>query len=144
MQKVHGDIRKMNWALSISTLLLLLRYHVHAQGIEPPSVTINVNWASISVPPSYLGFSHEFKDLSPEILSSPQYRGLLKLLGSFGNNGPIILRWGGNSQDKLNTSLPDSSWQALLDLYQDLGVKHMIGLNLLVRNSSAKTADPHA
>ena len=100
---------------------------------------INTSGASIAVPASFLGFSHEPLTMADPIATTAEYQGLVRLLSSF-NTGPFIIRWGGNGQDLQNTSLTDGQWKAMANLHNVTGVRYMIGLNLKVR-ARTHTAD---
>ena len=102
--------------------------------LETGSVSLEFDPAShqsISVPPSFLGLSHEPITMAKHVLPTEEYRGFLRLLSSF-DTGPFIIRWGGNEQDRLLEPVEDDHWKAMRDLHVAVGVKYMIGLNLKV------------
>jgi hypothetical protein len=76
----------------------------------PPSlsdtVTVDVDARLLQVPQSFLGLSHEW-DHVEELDTNPGYKRAVKLLSSYGS-GPLIIRVGGGSTDKITELLPAS------------------------------------
>lgn len=99
-------------------------------------VQLDPGSAKVQVPHSFIGLSHEPLTIAKEVLPTPQYRNFIKLLSSF-DTGPLIIRWGGNEQDKLLDPLDDDQWIAMRELHAFTGARYMIGLNLKV------PVDPH-
>jgi hypothetical protein len=74
-----------------------------------------------------MGFSHEWPYVE-ELYDIPAYEDIIKLLSSYGS-GPISLRIGGGSTDKLVTVPGSNVWSSLTKLHRDTGMKYIIGLN---------------
>ena len=80
-----------------------------------------------TIPQSFMGFSHEWPYVE-ELYDIPAYEDIIKLLSSYGS-GPINLRIGGGSTDKLVTVPAQNVWSSLSKLHRDTGMKFIIGLN---------------
>jgi hypothetical protein len=64
-----------------------------------------------------------------ELWDIPQYVDVIKRLQSYGS-GPLVLRVGGGSTDKLVTVPEPHVWEALSKLYRATGMRFILGLNL--------------
>jgi hypothetical protein len=51
-----------------------------------------------------------------------------------GPQGPFVIRWGGNEQDKLTEVLDDEQWESMAGLHANTGAVFMIGLNLRAKD----------
>lgn len=58
----------------------------------------------------------------------PGYKAAIKLLSSYGT-GPFGVRVGGGSTDSTKEVLPYTVYKALRQLYQEAGVRFILGLN---------------
>lgn len=76
-----------------------------------------------------MGFSHEWPYVE-ELYTIPQYTEVIKLLQSYGS-GPLVLRIGGGSTDKLITVPGQEVWDALSKLHKEVGMRYIVGLNFL-------------
>eukprot|EP00775_Hariotina_reticulata_P005367 gene5367-5602_t len=76
-----------------------------------------------------MGFSHEWPYVE-ELHTIPQYTSIIKMLQSYGS-GPLVLRIGGGSTDKLTTVPGQDVWHALSELHKDVGMLYIVGLNFL-------------
>lgn len=73
----------------------------------------------------------------------PQYMNVIKLLQSFGS-GPLVLRVGGGSTDKLVTVPDPHVWEALSNLHKATGMKFILGLNFFRNNVTLARAQMDA
>jgi hypothetical protein len=91
------------------------------------NVMLNVDAPGRVIPQNFMGFSHEWTHVE-ELYDIPQYPNILRLLASWGS-GPIVLRVGGGSTDKLVT-VPDAHvWESLRNLNLATGIKFILGVN---------------
>ncbi len=99
------------------------------------TATINAANPGLQIPPTFLGFSHEWSASSggPALMgqpggTNPIYRQLVKNLMAYGA-GPLIVRIGGNSTD--TTGEPVAGVVAPFEqLHQDIGAQFYLGVNL--------------
>lgn len=83
------------------------------------TVALDPSVAGASIPSSFLGISHEWTNVE-ELNHGGSYLRLLKDLTAYGS-GPLVVRVGGGSTDKLTTVPPESTFQALRELHESTG-----------------------
>jgi len=64
-----------------------------------------------------MGISHEWTYIE-ELNNIPGYKDILKMLASYGS-GPLIIRVGGGSTDRMNWVQPDYVYDALKQVWVD-------------------------
>jgi hypothetical protein len=119
----------------IGFLLVLVpaRPIMAAEGTSIASAVVDVNHPGLSIPTSFMGFSHEWSGGqqlmgSPVTGTNPIYRRLVRNLLDYGG-GPIVVRIGGNSTD--STAEPQAGVVSpFAQLYADLGAQFILGVNL--------------
>ena len=115
-------------------------------GTQIGAAAVNTATPGTQIPATFLGFSHELSELLPLMgppgNTNPIYRQLVKNLMSYGG-GPLIVRIGGNSTDK--TGEPTAGIVGPMEqLYQDIGAKFTLGVNLGADNVQLATDQAQA
>ncbi|WIA23785.1 hypothetical protein OEZ85_013468 [Tetradesmus obliquus] len=121
-------------------LILLLGLAAASAGLaqqqQAPAFTtvtmLDIDSPGKTIPQSFMGFSHEWPYVE-ELYTIPQYMDIIKLLQSFGS-GPLVLRVGGGSTDKLTTVPGPEVWGPLSKLHAATGMKYILGLNLFLND----------
>lgn len=83
------------------------------------TVALDPSVAGINIPSSFLGISHEWTNVE-ELNHGGSYLQLLKDLTAYGS-GPLVVRVGGGSTDKLADVPPESTFKALRELHEATG-----------------------
>lgn len=83
------------------------------------TVALDPSVTGASIPSSFLGMSHEWTNIE-ELNHGGSYLQLLKDLTAYGS-GPLVVRVGGGSTDRLTTVPPQSTWVALKELHDATG-----------------------
>src|SRR5579859_5398866 len=132
-----SSTRGARTALVLLVLLLVLATSVGqiraAQASPLATVTVDVTQPGLTIPSTFMGFSHEWSTGqqlmgSPSTGSNPIYRQLVQNLLAYGG-GPLSIRIGGNSTDLTGEAAPDSV-DAFAQLYTDIGAQFILGVNL--------------
>jgi len=121
------------------TLVAVGIFSLGAQTQVPPaapelgSATADPTSLGVTIPGSFLGFSHEWsggQELmgDPATATNPVYRQLIQNLLAYGA-GPFVVRIGGNSTDRTGEPQPDTT-SPFAQLFADLGVQFTLGVNL--------------
>jgi hypothetical protein len=125
--------------LLICAILMAGRLDLSAASTPPAPTAAPVAVAQIgatagaAIPPTFMGFSHEW-GVAQDLMGSAAagrnviYRQLLRNLTAYGS-GPFMVRIGGNSTDY--TDEPKAGMlQPFADLANDMGVRFYLGVNL--------------
>jgi hypothetical protein len=83
------------------------------------TVAVDPTVTGAAIPSSFLGISHEWTNVE-ELNHGGSYLQLLQDLTAYGS-GPLVVRVGGGSTDKLTTVPPQSTWVALKQLHEATG-----------------------
>jgi hypothetical protein len=101
--------------------------HVSPPPTATSTATVNPARPLLQIPQSFLGLSHEWTHVE-DLDSTPGYKRALKLLSSYGS-GPLVIRVGGGSTDKITRVLPQAVYAALARLHQATGARFILGVN---------------
>ena len=105
------------------------------------TASIDPSKPGMRISPTFMGFSHEWTGAAPLMgttgNTNPIYRKLVKNLLAYGG-GPLIVRIGGNSTDRTGEPVAGAV-TPMAQLYQDIGAKFTLGVNLGSNNVSLAT-----
>ncbi|KIY97001.1 hypothetical protein MNEG_10962 [Monoraphidium neglectum] len=97
-------------------------------------VTISTNEKPlVKVPQSFLGLSLDLNDI--EGIAHPDFIGIIKHLTEF-NTGPMYMRVGAESADRLVKPWPATVYKALADLNKATGMQYIVGTNQHAEDAS--------
>eukprot|EP00878_Enallax_costatus_P009834 GHUV01010268.1.p1 GENE.GHUV01010268.1~~GHUV01010268.1.p1 ORF type:complete len:631 (+),score=180.97 GHUV01010268.1:56-1948(+) len=91
------------------------------------TTVVSMDQELLQIPQSFLGISHEWTHVE-ELNNIPGYKDILNMLTQYGS-GPMIIRVGGGSTDKLTTIPPQYVYQALAQVYNEIGAQFILGVN---------------